>query len=326
MFAGDGASRDGGDPPGGGDAPGDDGGERACSRRAVLLAAAGTAAFAAPETGRTAASGTDEATLRAFVYPGPTPLYARLLAADAAIASGWTAVHRDAAAAVEDAFAQVAAHAARTGRGRIDYAVERCDPIGDRFGVASPLDALAPASRVFERFRDAVTDRRPDAGACCHLLLWWGPLDYEIGYGRTLPGTPDAARSGAAGALSVANVGATEVWDDRAVTRNLAIHETLHAFLSAASVSAVVDSRCDHDLGRAAATAPGVREVSPMATAYAGPARVGGGTRWHGRGCYDHDAFSRHDGTEGVDEWRHTQTLSDATLEAVARYAERHLR
>ncbi|WP_290811646.1 hypothetical protein, partial [Halovivax sp.] len=230
-----------------------------------------------------------------------------------------------AAAAVGDAFAQVADHAAATGRGGVDYAVERCDPIGSRLGVASPLDALAPASRVYDRFRAAVLDRRPDAGACCHLLLWWGPLDYEIGYGRMLPGTSHAARNGDAGALTVANVGATEFWDDRSVTRNMAIHETLHAFCSSTIAASVVDSRCDHDLGAAVETEPGVRDVSPMATAYAGPARFGGGTRWHGRGCYDHDAFSRHDGTEGVEEWRYTTSLSDATLEAVTRYAESHL-
>lgn len=313
-----------------------------CSRRAVLAAAAGTAAVVAP-VGGSKASGSSGSTLHVNVYTGPTPLYARLHDGLGGLMSDWTSVHAAATAAVEDALAQVASHAAATGRDWLDVAVDRGGSIGTGMTARSPIDALVSADRVYDRFRDVVAERRMDAA--CHLLLWWGPFDYEIGYGRTVPGHGRVAPGDGLGGLTVANIGATEHWDGRPVTRNMAIHEVLHTYLSSAAVSSVVESECDHDLGRVVEIDSGVREVSPMTTAYAGEAGGDGAdwraataglsdslsstsegdTRWRGRGCVDHGAIAHHDGTTAVSSWTHTTTLSEETKEAVCRYAERSL-
>ncbi|WP_254861701.1 hypothetical protein [Halovivax gelatinilyticus] len=323
---------------------------RRCSRRTVLLAAGGTAAFATPVFGSARSSG-ESATAHVVVHPGPTPLYARLVDGPVGLASPWTTVHAAAAAAVEDALEQVAEHAERTGRDRFTVAVERGDPVGAPLSVFSPLDALVPADRIYERFREVVESGRDAADARCHLLLWWSPLDVDLGYGRTVPGNGRVGPDGDTGGLTVANIGATELWDGRAVTRNMAIHEVLHTYLESGIVASITGSGCDHSLGRVVETAAGVREVTPMATAYAGGsapfgsngdvedwsgATAGisaglvdsgdGDTRFQGRGCGDHDSFVRHDGTDGVSTWTHTTALSEETKEAVCRYAERSLR
>ena len=301
---------------------------RAISRRGLLVATGVAVGLSTPVVGETdvADSAGEEPPLHVRVYAGPTPLHARLRSGVSGVRTGWTEVHEAAIDAVEDALGQIADYAAEhTDLGAFEYRVERHDPVGSRLGLASPLDALTPATTIYDRFRDVVHERDLVTGRCCHLLLWWDGLNYDVGYGGTRSPNSHVARVDGEGSQTVANVGATEFWDSRAVTRNIAIHETLHTFLSSSIVETVIDSRCDHDLGTAVAVADGVREVSPMATAYAGPEGIGGGTRFHGTGCFDHDAFSRHDGIEGVDRWRYTTELSDATLEAVTRYVERYL-
>ena len=67
--------------------------------------------------------------------------------------------------------------------------------------------------------------------------------------------------------------------------------------------------------------------VTPLATSYADTTLVGGGTRWHGSGCYDHDSFAVHDGRElRPHNWTHTWQLSDPTLRATTRYVDEYLR
>lgn len=313
--------------------------ERCCSRRTVLGAVAGTAAMMAPVSGSAASAGTG-ATLQVNLYPGPTPVYGRLRDGVGGLTSDWTSAHDAAATAIADALAQIERHAAETGREWIDVAVDRGDPIGAPLAASSPLDAVAPASRIYDRFREAIDESGGRSDAACHLLLWWGPFDYEIGYGRTLPGEAPVGVGDRPATLAVANVGATEGWDGRSVTRNMAIHETLHAYLSSSDAAATSGSRCEHDLGGVREPAPGVREVSPMATAYTGGSGsdgawrrlVGGvrsdtpgGTRWNGRGCVDRAALVAEESADDGATWRHSTALTAETKAAVCRYAERTL-
>lgn len=328
-------------PDEGAAAPPDAGTEpcRTISRRGLLAAATGTMAFSTPvisvPTGAAGGPATDvagagdgtvgsDATLRVRVYPGPTPMHARVRDGLTGVLSGWTTAHEESLLAVAGAMERIAEYASSRGVAAIESSVERRAPLGSRFGVSSPLDALTSAETIHDRFREAVQDRGLVDGPCCHLLLWWDALNYDLGYGGVGPTTSHVADEPVEDAYTIVNIGATETWDSRAITRNMAIHETLHTFLPSDIVGEVNDSRCDHDLGTAVETEPGVREVSPMATAYAGPDHFGGGTRWHGTGCGDHDAFARHDGTDDVDEWRYTTELSDATLTAAATYAQRY--
>lgn len=281
---------------------------------------------------RTSASTTDRAAdetpLSVRLYPRPLPLWAWLRYGFDGIRRDWPPPFRDALAAVEGAFEQVLDYAHERSRLEgVEIAVERGDLV--RFPLSAtprPSDAVVPSlETVLEVFRDRLRDRNALTGSTCHVLLSWSPLNYRVGYGGTLSpnartggGTDDAGGD----AQTVVNLGATEVWDSRAVTRNMAIHELLHTFLSSDIVESVGDSRCDHDLGTAVRIDDDTLEVSPMASAYAGPDEVGDGTRFHGTGCYDHDAFSRHDGYEGVTDWTYTTDLSEATCEAVTRYLE----
>lgn len=296
-------------------------GQRVLSRRGFLAGIACAASFSAPvvgsvraETGRNGEAGP----ITVYVYPGPVPIHTRVRHGLAGLRSGWTDVHRDATAAVADAFAQLDAHF----EDDLAYTVSPQEPIGARLGASSPLSALTDVEDVLRSFRDTVRERDVGAPDSCHLLLWWDAFNYSVGYGHVLDnghvGDDDE------GTYTVANVGATELWDSRAVTRNMAIHETIHTFLSDDIVSMVIESGCDHNLGAAVETAPGVREVTPMATAYAGADEYDSGTRWPGRGCVDHDVFSVHDGTDGVDRWEYTSDLSDATLEALSLYVREH--
>ena len=298
------------------------------SRRGLLGATAGAVGLSSPAiaggAGPTAPGASP--TLHVRIYPGAIPLYARLLYGGPDLAGGWTAIHEAASEAVEDALGQISDYAAtETTLGELDVVVERRERIGSGLSVSSPLDALTPAATVFDRFRAAVHDRGLVTGRCCHLLLWWDPLNIDLGYGRVRSANSHVTRQADEGSQAIANVGATELWDDRSVTRNIAIHEVLHSLLSNDVVESVNDSRCDHDLGSVVAVDEGVREVSPMATAYEGAGRSGG-TRFSGTGCANHDSFSRHDGTADVDEWRYTTTLSDATKEAVTTYVAERLR
>ncbi len=295
--------------------------------RREALAAVGGAALAAPTgTGATAVAGDRPAPVLVRVYPGAVPFQARLRYGPGALRGDWPRPLRDALAAVDSAFEQVLAYARERSRLEdLEVRVERGPAI--RFPPSTtPLsaDAVVPSLEgLLDRFRDRLRKRDAITDRSCHLLLRWSPLNYRVGYGGTvsphaLTGDPDGGD-----AQSVANVGATEVWDSRAVTRNIAIHETLHTFLSSGVVDEIGDAVCDHELGAAVRTAPDTVRVSPMATAYAGPDRIGGGTRFHGTGCYDHDRFYRHDGIDGVEHWTYTTELSEATLEGVTRYLER---
>lgn len=296
--------------------------------RREALAAVGGAALAVPTgTGATAVAGGRRAPVLVRVYPGAVPIQARLRYGPDALRGDWPNPLRDALAAVESAFDQVLAYARERSRLEdLEVRVERGPAI--RFPPAeTPLsaDAVVPSlETLLGRFRDRLRKRDAITDGSCHLLLRWSPLNYRVGYGGTvspnaLTGDPD----GGGDAQSVANVGATEVWDSRSVTRNIAIHETLHTFLSSDIVADIGEAVCDHELGTAVRTAPDTLRVSPMATAYAGPDRIGGGTRFHGTGCYDHDRFYRHDGTDGVENWTYTTELSEATCEGVTRSLER---
>ncbi|MXV62881.1 hypothetical protein GS429_12550 [Natronorubrum sp. JWXQ-INN-674] len=270
-----------------------------------------------------------DAPLSVRVYPGPVPLRAWVRYGFDGVRRDWPPPFRDGLAAVEGALEQVLAYARERSRlESVEVRVERGEPV--RFPLsAAPLssEAVVPElETVLEVFGDRLRERNALTGRTCNLLLCWSPFNYRVGYGGTLPPNAqvgDETDGSTGDAQTVANLGATEVWDSRAVSRNMAIHEAVHTFLSPDIVEAVGGSTCDHDLGTAIRVDDETMAVSPMATAYAGPDEIGGGTRWHGRGCADHDRFHRHDGYEGVEEWTYTTELSDATLEAVTRYFER---
>ena len=268
---------------------------------------------APPRDERDPASGDDEAarrsngadaTLRVRAYPR--------LRHRADGWSGWSLANVEAYGAVGDALERVAAHVERERDdvGSVAWRIEAAP------GVSLP-DGLDGES-VLERFREIVRDRGAERGETCHLLLWSEPLNAEVGYGLADSNVADA------GGYALANVGATERWDGRAVTRNMAIHETLHTFLSDDAVGSVIGTPCDHHLGSVRHVGDGVAEVTPMATAYAGREIPGSETSWSGGGCGDHDDFFRHDGLDDVRGWRHTTELSAATREAVAESVARN--
>lgn len=303
------------------------------SRREVLAAVGGaTVAGTSRSSADAAPLDGDPGSLRVRLYPGPLPWRLRLRNAVGS-GDGWPPALRDAAAAVEDAFAQVRDCARERSRlESLELRVERGAPIRlPRSVIRRPSDVVVPSTEtVLEGFHRRLRDRDALTGSACHVLLCWAPLNHRVGYGGTL--SPNARVGDASGgdegtpgdALTVANVGATESWDSRPVTRNIAIHETLHTFLSSDVVADVSDSDsgCDHDLGRAVRVDESTLRISPMATAYAGRDELGAGTRFHGTGCYDHESFHRHDGTDGVENWAYTTDLSPATLEGVTRYLE----
>ncbi|SDK38256.1 hypothetical protein SAMN04515672_2939 [Natronorubrum texcoconense] len=242
----------------------------------------------------------------------------------------WPPPFQDALSAIEDAFEQVLTYANERSRLEgLEAVVERGDLVRLPLPTMSrPSEAVVPSlETVLEGFRTRLDERDVLTGSTCHALLSWAPLNHRVGYGGTL--SPNAWTGNVTGqptdtgdSQTVANLGATELWDSRAVTRNMAIHEVLHTFLDTDAVEAVANSSCDHDLGTAVRVDDETMRVSPMATAYAGPDDVGGGTRFHGTGCHDHEEFHRHDGLEGVENWTYTTELSEATLEAVTRYLE----
>ncbi|MFP9059432.1 hypothetical protein ACLI4R_02740 [Natrialbaceae archaeon A-chndr2] len=226
---------------------------------------------------------------------------------------GWAPVHRHAAGAVRGALETLAEETeSRTDLEAVNWRLEAGGPVAlDMSEREGTLDGVTSA------FHDILDDREVLTGSCCHLLLAWQPFNQQLGYG----GTPSSHRRvGAGDALTVANIGATETWDNRLVTANMAIHEVVHTFLSRDSVESVVDSRCDHDLGSVREVEPGVREVSPMATAYAGAGTDSNDTQFSGTGCGDHENFYHHDGTDDVERWLHTHDLSEGTLEAASQY------
>ncbi|WP_227133604.1 hypothetical protein [Halorubellus salinus] len=182
--------------------------------------------------------------------------------------------------------------------------------------------ATAPRGTVVTNTRDAVyrstanwldaTDRRdPDA---LHLMLVDAPLQQSIGYGG------NRSHVKYDGPVSYANVGATERWDDAAVTDNMAVHEVLHGLVTPYDARPVIGRGCEHDLGAVIPAGDGRGAiVTPLATAYA-ETTVGGETQWPGSGCLGH--FSQDVGYD-PDWWGHTYALSPATLAATARYLGR---
>jgi|GEM_PF-699806 len=301
------------------------------SRREALrdiCAAVGGAALVSPvgASETTAVGHGGDAAVRVRVHPGAVPLQARLGDGLDALRRSWPAPFRDALAAIEAAFDQVLTYARDQSRlESLEIAVERGRPI--RFPPSmrslSPDAVLPSLERLLDRFRERLRTHDVLVGDTCHVLLHWSPLNYRVGYGGTLSPNSLVGAGDTGDAQTVVNVGATERWDSRAVTRNMAIHETVHTFLSEPIAEEVVGTRCEHALGTAIRTDPTTLEISPIATAYAGPDRIGSGTRFQGTGCYDHDRFSRHDGTDGIDTWTYTTALSDATCEAITRTLER---
>ncbi|ELY48805.1 hypothetical protein [Natronorubrum bangense] len=300
---------------------------RIVSRRELLTSVGGAAAFSTL-THRFDEQAVDGTPIHVRVYPGPVALRAWVRYGFDGIRDDWPPPFRDARSAIEDAFDQILAYAHERSRLEgLEARIDRGTLVRFPFS-ATPRssEALFPSlETVLEVFDDRLRERNALTGSTCHLLLCWAPFNYRLGYGGTLSpnalvGNDTEGTTGDAG--TVANLGATEFWDSRAVTRNMAIHETLHTFISSSVAETVGGSGCDHSLGTAVRTDDDTMRVSPMATAYAGPDEIGGGTRWHGRGCGNHDDFHHHDGYEGVDNWSYTTSLSEATLEAVTRTLE----
>ncbi|RKD93853.1 hypothetical protein [Halopiger aswanensis] len=330
------------------DGDGRDGG--VVSRR-ELLASLGGAGAASAITPRTTSATADTSRVRVRVYPGPVPLHGWAHAGVAGMHRDWPLPFRDGFEAIEATLERVREYADQHSRLEgLEIEVERGSPVRYPLSAADgPGEFVAPSlSTVLEAFREQLSRRDVLEELTTHVLFCWSPFNYRVGYGGTLSPnaaigstaqaddgtdvTPDSdtARTPVDGALAVVNLGATEVWDSRPVTRNMAIHETLHTFLTPEVAEAVNDSPCDHDLGAAVQSEDDGRrlQVTPMATAYAGPDRIrvaDGAARFPGRGCANHDAFTRHDGYEDVDRRAYTATPTDATLEAATRYLERTL-
>jgi len=276
------------------------------TRRDLLSAVAGTAAGAGAlagvgTAGASDADAGDDLTLRVRVYADDR--------------AGWTEPMRAAARAVATGLDELAGGVARHLDRPVRAVVER--------GPTAPRAALDYGSQdaLLDSLRGWLDDADAPEGPVAHLLLAAAPLNASLGYG----GTATHVAADRLGGRTVVNVGATERFDDRAVTRAMAVHETLHTLVLPPDAAAVNDSRCEHDLGAVARLRLGEVVVTPLATAYAasGP----GETAFHGSGCYDHDAFSVHDAALPDDQlrWHHTVTPSPATKRGVARYVDRSL-
>ncbi|MFP9193008.1 hypothetical protein [Natronosalvus vescus] len=245
--------------------------------------------------------------------------------------TGWPSAHREAVTGVSDAMRTLASEIeTRTSFDRVYWRVEPMTPVDLSTGPGledgtdhTDTEDVDPVTAMTDRFYRHLEHRETLTGTGCHLLLAWRPFDSNLGYGTT-PSAYRRVGRRAGDAVTVANIGATEMWDTRAVTVNIAIHEVLHTFLSPAAARTVVGVGCDHSLGTVRELEDGVREVSPMATAYAGAGTEGtdNDTRFSGTGCGHHADFYRHDGVEGVHTWEHTTKMSEGTLEAASQYVE----
>lgn len=226
---------------------------------------------------------------------------------------GWNEATRAVRDAVRVGVDQVAGHAAR----RLDVGVDATVTAGDPV----PPDAVATADQpaLFDSLERWLRDRGAYDERACHLYLPRLPFDQALGYGAA---NRDVASGGA---VAFANLGATEFWDDRAVSENMAVHEWLHTVLRPDVAAAVTGSRCEHDLGSVARRDIATAVVTPLATSYADETLIGGETRWHGSGCVDHDVLSVPD-SPTPRTWTHTWQLSDATLRATTRYVDEYLR
>lgn len=257
-------------------------------------------------SGRSRASGS-RAALHVRVYPRARSFVLS--------SGGWDRAAAMAYDGVGDALEQIATHAESNGLESVDWQLEP--------GSGVDLPSFVNFETLADRFRAVVHERGAVTGETCHLLLWWGPFNYDVGYGGVGDPHYHVAAGDDEGAFAVANVGATERWDSRSVTTNVAIHEMLHTLVAPDVVREVGGGTCDHELGTARQVDENVMEVTPLATAYAGGA--GTGTTWPGSGCGDHDEFYRHDGLDGIERWRYTTTLSEGTLEATTLYLRRYL-
>lgn len=218
------------------------------------------------------------------------------------------AVHRRVVRAVDRGVEQVARNADRELDRDVGYDV--------RAGGTAPRRTIVTNTRdaVWESTADWLeAESRRDADVL-HLMLVDAPFQQSIGYGGNRTHLKDG------GPVSYANVGATERWDDAAVTANMAIHEVLHGLVTPFDARPVIGRGCEHDLG-AVVPADGRRGaiVTPLASAYADDS-VGGETQWPGSGCLGR--FSRTIPFE-PEWWGHTYALSPATLAATARYLGR---
>lgn len=274
------------------------------TRRDVLASVVASAVVGTAAGARTSASdgaATDGLSLRVRVY------------ADGRV--GWTESMRAAADAVSTGLAELAGGVAR----HLDRPV-RADV---RRGPPAPRSALDYGSQdaLLGSLRDWLAATDAPEGPVTHLLLAAAPLNPSLGYG----GTATHVAADRLGGRTVVNVGATEGFDSRAVTRSMAVHETLHTLVLPPDAAAVNGSRCEHDLGAVASLELGRVVVTPLATSYA--ASGAAETAFHGTGCYDHDAFSVHDAALPDDRirWHHTVTPSEATKRATARYVDRSL-
>lgn len=268
-----------------------------------MLASVGASAVAgtAAGVGASASDDADGLALRVRVYADDR--------------AGWSEPMRAAADAVATGLAELAGGVARHLDRPVRADVER--------GPVAPRSALDYGSQdaLLDSLRDWLDATGAPEGPVSHLLLADAPLNPSLGYG----GTATHVAADRLGGRTVVNVGATEGFDSRAVTRSMAVHETLHTLVMPPDAAAVNDSRCEHDLGAVGRLELGRVVVTPLATSYA--ATGAAETAFHGTGCYDHDAFSVHDAALPDDQirWHHTVTPSEATKRAAARYVDRSL-
>ncbi|MFQ3293168.1 MAG: hypothetical protein ACI9PP_000400 [Halobacteriales archaeon] len=193
----------------------------------------------------------------------------------------------------------------------VDFHLER-GPVVPR----EPLD-FEDGRALWRSFRDWLEEADAPEGQVSHLFLARAPfapdLGYGIAFGQVLDDDP-------LGAQAIANVGATETWDDRTVTRNMAIHEVFHTLIRDRDARTVNGSPCEHDLGAVVGETPDRVFVTPLATSYAGESG-GEETTWHGTGCYHHERFAQYDVHPDLEtDWYHTWVPSAATCEAIVRY------
>lgn len=266
------------------------------TRRTLLAATAGgLPARALRELGRVGGASAIE--LRVRVYPDQ-----RL---------GWAGTARDVQRHLRRSLEWLHAVARERLDRRVDVRLER-GPVVPR----DPLD-FDTETRLYRSFRDWLDGTDTPEGPVSHLFLADAPFDPDLGYGIA---NTHVRGGGRLGAQALANVGATEFWDDRTVSRNMAIHEVLHTLVRSQDARAANGSPCEHDLGAVVGGTPDRVFVTPLATSYAG-ASGGVETTWHGTGCYNHDRFSQYDAHSDLETtWHHTWVPSDATCDAVVRY------
>jgi len=219
-------------------------------------------------------------------------------------------VHRRVRRAVAVGVEQVARNASAELDRPVEHEVRR--------GETAPPRTVVTATRraVFDSTADWLDSTGARADDAVHLVLVDEPFEQGIGYGGNRTHLLDG------GPVSYANVGATERWDDAAVTANMAVHEVLHALVTPTEVRAVLDRDgrgCEHDLGAVRAVGDRGAVATPLASAYADLA-YGGETQWPGSGCLGR--FSE-DVRYDPAWWGHTYALSAATLAATARYLAR---